>query len=51
MQKIKEMIHTISTKFEVHDFRQYRAFDDVDLDVVMGKRGIGSQSVRILSAF
>ena len=37
MQKIKEMIHTISTKFEVHDFRQYRAFDDVDLDVVMGQ--------------
>ncbi|GAB2022536.1 ribosomal protein S18-alanine N-acetyltransferase [Pseudolactococcus yaeyamensis] len=34
---MKTLIHTISKKFEVHDFRQYRAFDDVDLDVVMDR--------------
>ncbi len=37
MQKIKEMIQIISKVFEAQDFRQYRAFDDVDLDVVMGQ--------------
>jgi ribosomal-protein-alanine N-acetyltransferase len=29
------MIHDIFKKFEVTNFRKYRTFDDVDLDVVI----------------
>lgn len=34
---MKQMMHDIFKKFEVSEFRKYRAFDDVDLDVVIGR--------------
>ena len=33
---MKQLMQTISKKFEQHSFRKYRAFDDVDLDIVIG---------------
>lgn len=36
MQMIKQLKDTISKKFETRTFRRYRAFDDVDLDLVEG---------------
>lgn len=32
---MKQLMQTISIKFEHHPFRKYRAFDDVDLDIVI----------------
>lgn len=32
---MKQLMQTISTKFDHHPFRKYRAFDDVDLDIVI----------------
>lgn len=36
MQMMKQLKDTISKKFETRTFRRYRAFDDVDLDLVEG---------------
>ena len=36
MHMMKQLMQTISKKFEQHSFRKYRAFDDVDLDIVIG---------------